>query len=167
MDPLPPTWPTQCLMLALLLRRAAGRWRLKLVRLVQWNIIPLVFVALLLVQPPGKNISLLDCLGLIGSCTNSSYEDMGRAASVAKQALDKGLKCKAQFTVTPGSEQIRATIERDGFVSLFVTPTDHLLIASLKLTLVFPPSVKDPQRCGGCGPGQCLWTLHWTVGQVH
>uniref|UniRef100_A0AAX7U4Z7 Aconitase/3-isopropylmalate dehydratase large subunit alpha/beta/alpha domain-containing protein n=1 Tax=Astatotilapia calliptera TaxID=8154 RepID=A0AAX7U4Z7_ASTCA len=56
-------------------------------------------------------------VGLIGSCTNSSYEDMGRAASVAKQALDKGLKCKAQFTVTPGSEQIRATIERDGYVS--------------------------------------------------
>ncbi len=55
--------------------------------------------------------------GLIGSCTNSSYEDMGRAASLAKQALDKGLKCKAQFTVTPGSEQIRATIERDGYVS--------------------------------------------------
>lgn len=43
---------------------------------------------------------------------------MGRAASVAKQALDKGLKCKAQFTVTPGSEQIRATIERDGYVSV-------------------------------------------------
>jgi aconitate hydratase len=42
---------------------------------------------------------------------------MGRAASLAKQALDKGLKCKAQFTVTPGSEQIRATIERDGYVS--------------------------------------------------
>ncbi|XP_029312508.1 aconitate hydratase, mitochondrial [Cottoperca gobio] len=54
-------------------------------------------------------------VGLIGSCTNSSYEDMGRAASVAKQALDKGLKCKAHFTVTPGSEQIRATIERDGY----------------------------------------------------
>uniref|UniRef100_G3NLP7 Aconitate hydratase, mitochondrial n=1 Tax=Gasterosteus aculeatus aculeatus TaxID=481459 RepID=G3NLP7_GASAC len=54
-------------------------------------------------------------VGLIGSCTNSSYEDMGRAASVAKQALDKGLTCKAQFTVTPGSEQIRATIERDGY----------------------------------------------------
>lgn len=54
--------------------------------------------------------------GLIGSCTNSSYEDMGRAASLAKQALDRGLKCKAQFTVTPGSEQIRATIERDGYV---------------------------------------------------
>lgn len=59
--------------------------------------------------------------GLIGSCTNSSYEDMGRAASLAKQALDKGLKCKAQFTVTPGSEQIRATIERDGYVSQKLT----------------------------------------------
>lgn len=46
---------------------------------------------------------------------------MGRAASLAKQALDKGLKCKAQFTVTPGSEQIRATIERDGYVSQALT----------------------------------------------
>lgn len=43
---------------------------------------------------------------------------MGRAASLAKQALDRGLKCKAQFTVSPGSEQIRATIERDGYVSV-------------------------------------------------
>ncbi|TRZ02270.1 hypothetical protein DNTS_034041, partial [Danionella cerebrum] len=58
-------------------------------------------------------------VGLIGSCTNSSYEDMGRAASLAQQALDKGLKCKAQFTVTPGSEQIRATIERDGYAKVF------------------------------------------------
>ncbi|XP_012708426.2 aconitate hydratase, mitochondrial [Fundulus heteroclitus] len=57
-------------------------------------------------------------VGLIGSCTNSSYEDMGRAASLAKQALDQGLKCKAQFTITPGSEQIRATIERDGYAKI-------------------------------------------------
>ncbi|XP_074127922.1 aconitate hydratase, mitochondrial isoform X2 [Sminthopsis crassicaudata] len=57
-------------------------------------------------------------VGLIGSCTNSSYEDMGRSAAVAKQALDHGLKCKSQFTITPGSEQIRATIERDGYVSV-------------------------------------------------
>ena len=54
--------------------------------------------------------------GLIGSCTNSSYEDMGRAASIAQQALAKGVKSKSNFTVTPGSEQIRATIERDGLV---------------------------------------------------
>ncbi|KAJ5138351.1 Mitochondrial aconitate hydratase [Penicillium bovifimosum] len=53
-------------------------------------------------------------VGLIGSCTNSSYEDMSRAASIAQDALDHGLKAKSLFTVTPGSEQIRATIERDG-----------------------------------------------------
>ncbi|RIA81526.1 aconitate hydratase [Glomus cerebriforme] len=53
-------------------------------------------------------------VGLIGSCTNSSYEDMSRAASLAKQALDHGLKAKSMFTITPGSEQIRATIARDG-----------------------------------------------------
>lgn len=53
-------------------------------------------------------------VALIGSCTNSSYEDIDRAASIAKQALAKGLKAKSQFTITPGSEQVRATIERDG-----------------------------------------------------
>ncbi|KAI9773456.1 MAG: Aconitate hydratase mitochondrial [Geoglossum simile] len=53
-------------------------------------------------------------VGLIGSCTNSSYEDMSRAASIARDALNHGLKAKSMFTVTPGSEQIRATIERDG-----------------------------------------------------
>jgi len=53
-------------------------------------------------------------VALIGSCTNSSYEDIERSASVAKQALEKGLKAKSEFTITPGSEQIRATIERDG-----------------------------------------------------
>lgn len=58
-------------------------------------------------------------VALIGSCTNSSYEDMERAASIAKQALDKGLKVKSEFTITPGSEQIRATIERDGQLELF------------------------------------------------
>ncbi len=52
--------------------------------------------------------------GLIGSCTNSSYEDMSRVASVIKQALAKGLRAKGTFYITPGSEQIRATIERDG-----------------------------------------------------
>ncbi|NP_001086263.1 aconitase 2 S homeolog [Xenopus laevis] len=57
-------------------------------------------------------------VGLIGSCTNSSYEDMGRAAAVAKQALAHGLKCKSLFTITPGSEQIRATIERDGYAAV-------------------------------------------------
>ncbi len=53
-------------------------------------------------------------VGLIGSCTNSSYEDMERAASIARQAHEKHIKVKAQLTVTPGSEQIRYTIDRDG-----------------------------------------------------
>ncbi|MEO8512328.1 MAG: aconitate hydratase [Ignavibacteria bacterium] len=58
-------------------------------------------------------------VALIGSCTNSSYEDMERSASVAKQAMEKGLKVKSEFTITPGSEQIRATIERDGQLEIF------------------------------------------------
>jgi len=58
-------------------------------------------------------------VGLIGSCTNSSYEDISRSASIAKQALDKNLKTKAEFTITPGSEQVRFTIERDGFIDIF------------------------------------------------
>jgi aconitate hydratase len=53
-------------------------------------------------------------VALIGSCTNSSYEDIDRSASIAEQAMAKGLRSKSQFTVTPGSEQVRATIERDG-----------------------------------------------------
>lgn len=63
-----------------------------------------------------KNNNYLDniSVALIGSCTNSSYEDMSRAASLAKQAQSKGIKAKIPLLVTPGSEQIRATIERDG-----------------------------------------------------
>lgn len=58
-------------------------------------------------------------VGLIGSCTNSSYEDISRAASLAKQVSDKNLKTKSQFTITPGSEVVRYTIERDGFIDTF------------------------------------------------
>lgn len=58
-------------------------------------------------------------VGLIGSCTNSSYEDITRSASIAKQAADKGLKAKSEFTVTPGSEQVRYTTERDGLLNIF------------------------------------------------
>ncbi len=58
-------------------------------------------------------------VGLIGSCTNSSYEDISRAASVAQQAVEKGLQTKSEFTITPGSEQVRYTIERDGFIATF------------------------------------------------
>lgn len=58
-------------------------------------------------------------VGLIGSCTNSSYEDISRAVSLAKQVAEKNLKAKAEFSITPGSEQIRYTIERDGFIDTF------------------------------------------------
>lgn len=58
-------------------------------------------------------------VGLIGSCTNSSYEDISRAASLARQVAAKNLKTKAEFTITPGSEQVRYTIERDGFLDTF------------------------------------------------
>jgi len=58
-------------------------------------------------------------VGLIGSCTNSSYEDISRSASLARQVAAKGLKTKAVFTITPGSEQVRYTIERDGFIDTF------------------------------------------------
>lgn len=57
--------------------------------------------------------------GLIGSCTNSSYEDLSRAASIAKQAVDKGLETKASFGINPGSEQVRYTAERDGILKPF------------------------------------------------
>ncbi|RRQ47477.1 aconitate hydratase [Maribacter algicola] len=57
--------------------------------------------------------------GLIGSCTNSSYEDLSRASSIAQQALDKKLKTKAEFGINPGSEQVRYTAERDGILGIF------------------------------------------------
>jgi aconitate hydratase len=58
-------------------------------------------------------------VALIGSCTNSSYEDISRAASVAKNAIDKGLKTQSEFTITPGSETVRYTVERDGYLNTF------------------------------------------------
>ncbi|HQK98877.1 MAG TPA: aconitate hydratase, partial [Bacteroidia bacterium] len=58
-------------------------------------------------------------VGLIGSCTNSSYEDISRAANLAQQAVDKKITPKAEFTITPGSELVRYTIDRDGFINTF------------------------------------------------
>lgn len=58
-------------------------------------------------------------VGLIGSCTNSSYEDISRAASIAKQAAEKGIQPKAEYTITPGSELVRYTVERDGYLDIF------------------------------------------------
>ena len=58
-------------------------------------------------------------VGLIGSCTNSSYEDISRSVSLARQVNEKGLTLKSEFTITPGSEQVRYTVERDGFLEVF------------------------------------------------
>lgn len=58
-------------------------------------------------------------VGLIGSCTNSSYEDIARASSIAQQALDNDIEFKSEFTITPGSEQVRYTVERDGYLKAF------------------------------------------------
>jgi aconitate hydratase len=66
-----------------------------------------------------KNYPLTLEVGLIGSCTNSSYEDLTRAASVARQAKQKNLKVRSEFIITPGSEQIRYTTERDGLLDVF------------------------------------------------
>ncbi|KAI7862793.1 aconitate hydratase [Spinellus fusiger] len=68
-------------------------------------------------------------VGLIGSCTNSSYEDMARSASLVQQALDHGVKVKSKFTITPGSEQIRATIERDGIMDV-LTESGGVVLAN-------------------------------------
>ncbi len=66
-------------------------------------------------------------VGLIGSCTNSSYEDMTRSVSVVRQAVAHGIKAKAEFTITPGSEQVRYTIERDGLLKDFEAVNAHVL----------------------------------------
>ena len=67
----------------------------------------------------GKDWPVEIQVGLIGSCTNSSYEDIARSASLAEQAVAKNLKTKSEFTITPGSELVRYTIERDGFIDIF------------------------------------------------
>ena len=82
---------------------------------------------LLILQHRFRNESVVEEKGwpaklevaLIGSCTNSSYEDISRSASIVKDAINKGLKAVSEFTITPGSEQVRYTIERDGFIKEF------------------------------------------------
>ncbi|MEI9945435.1 MAG: aconitase family protein [Chitinophagaceae bacterium] len=77
-------------------------------------------------------------VALIGSCTNSSYEDISRSASIVKDAVSKGIKTKSEFTITPGSELVRYTIERDGFI-------------------------KEFEDAGGGSIGQCLRPLYWSM----
>ena len=86
-------------------------------------------------------------VGLIGSCTNSSYEDLDRAASIARQALSHGVKAHAEFTITPGSEQVRETIERDGQLTAF-TGIGGLVLAN------------------ACGPCIGQWKRHGAEAQV-
>lgn len=80
-------------------------------------------------------------VGLIGSCTNSSYQDLSRAASVARQAKAKGLKAKAKLIINPGSEQVRQTAERDGLLD------DLLAIGGTVMT-------------NACGPCIGQWDRH-------
>jgi aconitate hydratase len=80
-------------------------------------------------------------VGLIGSCTNSSYEDISRAASIARQAVEKKLKAKSEFTITPGSEMVRYTIDRDGLLDTF-TDMGGLVLAN------------------ACGPCIGQWARH-------
>jgi len=82
-------------------------------------------------------------VGLIGSCTNASYEDMTRAASIARQAKEKGIPVKAEFTVTPGSEQVRYTLDRDGVLDAF-TDIGAVVLAN------------------ACGPCIGQWARHRT-----
>jgi len=80
-------------------------------------------------------------VGLIGSCTNSSYEDLDRAASVARQAGEKNIKAKAEFTITPGSELIRYTVNRDGQLDVF-------------------EKIGGVVMANACGPCIGQWTRH-------
>jgi aconitate hydratase len=81
-------------------------------------------------------------VALIGSCTNSSYEDISRSASIVKDAVSKGLKTNSEFTITPGSEMVRFTIERDGFIN-------------------------DFESVGGVVLGKRLRALHWPMGRAY
>jgi aconitase A len=96
--------------------------------------------------------------GLIGSCTNSSYEDMGRVVSLAKQARKKGLKVQVPFMVTPGSERIRETVERDGMrVRIF-------FLKDRKCDLTHRSKTASPRGCWSYSSSKRLWTLYRTMG---
>jgi aconitate hydratase len=99
-------------------------------------------------------------VGLIGSCTNSSYEDMTRAASIAQDAMDHGIKAKSLFTVTPGSEQIRATIERKQMPLKVYTGYTPVIVRTV-LTPNRRWSTQDLRRVRWYGPRQRLWPVHW------
>ena len=92
--------------------------------------------------------------GLIGSCTNSSYEDLDRAASVARQAVEKRLEVKSQLIVTPGSEQVRYTVERDGQLKSFEA------IGGIILANACGPCIGQWARGGAEGPNSILTSFN-------
>ena len=92
--------------------------------------------------------------GLIGSCTNSSYEDLDRAASVARQAVEKRLKVKSQLIVTPGSEQVRYTVERDGQLKSFEA------IGGVVLANACGPCIGQWARGGDDGPNSIVTSFN-------
>jgi len=92
--------------------------------------------------------------GLIGSCTNSSYEDLDRAASVARQAVEKRLDVKSQLIVTPGSEQVRYTVERDGQLKSFEA------IGGIILANACGPCIGQWARGGAEGPNSILTSFN-------
>ena len=87
---------------------------------------------------PANDYPMVVEVGLVGSCTNSSYQDLARAASIARQAYEKGIEVKGQLIINPGSEQIRYTAERDGILD-------------------------DFKKIGAPHHDQCLRSLHRTV----
>ena len=90
---------------------------------------------------PANDYPMVVEVGLVGSCTNSSYQDLARAASVARQAYEKGIEVKGQLIINPGSEQIRYTAERDGILD------DFKKIGALIMT-------------NACGPCIGQWKRH-------
>jgi aconitate hydratase len=86
-------------------------------------------------------------VGLIGSCTNSSYEDISRSVSLAQQVKDKNLKSKAEFSITPGSELIRYTIERDGFIDVFnAIGAKYLRMLAVLALVCGPPRCRQKEK---------------------
>lgn len=97
---------------------------------------------------------------LIGSCTNSSYEDMMRSASVAKQAIAAGIRSKVPFTITPGSEQIRATIERDGLLEIFEKVGGTVLANACGPCIGQWKRTEIQKGAGRPLPSSCRWLEH-------
>ena len=99
---------------------------------------------------PANDYPMVVEVGLVGSCTNSSYQDLARAASVARQAYEKGIEVKGQLIINPGSEQIRYTAERDGILDDFkkigalIMPTPAVLASDNGSVILTTIHVRTP-----------------------